>query len=76
MSEDKTTMPTIGMTIDEVAQALRVDDKTVRKLIKEQGLPARVVGRKYLIEEGALRRWLASGTQGQDDPDADGGKTS
>lgn len=62
MSDGKTAAPTIGMTIDEVAQALRVDEKTVRKLIKEQGLPARIVGRGYRIEEGALRRWLASGS--------------
>ena len=59
MNESKTTTPTIGMTIDEVAQALRVDEKTVRKLIKEEGLPARIVGRGYRIEEGALKKWLA-----------------
>lgn len=65
--------PLIGMTIDETAQALRVDEKTVRKLIKEQGLPARIVGRGYRIEEGALRKWLASGA---DNADGDGGEAS
>lgn len=53
----------IGMTVDEVAKSLRVDVKTVRKLIKEQGLPARLVGRSYRIEEGALRQWLAARRQ-------------
>lgn len=62
MDEGKTaTTPTIGLTVDEVAKALRVDEKTVRKLIKTEGLPARLVGRGYRIEEGALRRWLAEG---------------
>ena len=58
MDEGK-TVPTIGMTIDEVAQALRVDERTVRRLIKEEGLPARIVGKGYRIEEGALKKWLA-----------------
>ena len=77
MNESTTaTTPTIGLTVDETARALRVDEKTVRKLIKEQGLPARIVGRGYRIEEGALRRWLASGAQGQDEPDDGDGETS
>ena len=72
MDESKTaTIPTIGLTVDEVAKALRVDEKTVRKLIKIEGLPARIVGRGYRIEEGALRRWLASGSQVQDEPDGE-----
>lgn len=63
MDESKTaTIPTIGLTVDEVAKALRVDEKTVRKLIKTEGLPARLVGRGYRVEEGALRRWLAEGS--------------
>ena len=63
MNESTTaTTPTIGLTVDEVAKALRVDEKTVRKLIKTEGLPARIVGRGYRIEEGALRKWLAEGS--------------
>jgi len=62
MNESTTaTPPIIGLTIDEIAQALRTDDKTVRRLIKEEGLPARKIGRRWLVEEGALRRWLAEG---------------
>ena len=63
MKESTTaTTPIIGLTVEEVAKALRTDDKTVRKLIKEQGLPARIVGRGYRIEEGALRAWLSEGS--------------
>ncbi len=62
MEESRTGIPPIGLTLAEAAEALRIDDKTLRKLIKEQGLPARLVGRGYRIEEGALRAWLASGT--------------
>ena len=75
MKESTTaTTPIIGLTVEEVAKALRTDDKTVRKLIKEQGLPARIVGRGYRIEEGALRAWLASGSHGQGA--GDGGEAS
>ena len=62
--EDKTAQqwPLIGMTAEEVAQSLRVDVKTVRDAIRNGGLPARLVGRGWRIEESALRAWLASGT--------------
>lgn len=62
--EDKVAQqwPLIGMTAEEAAQSLRVDVKTVREAIRSGGLPARLVGRGWRIEEGALRAWLASGT--------------
>ncbi len=53
--------PTIGMTVREAAASLRVDARTVRQAIRAGGLPARLVGRGWRIEEGALRNWLASG---------------
>lgn len=54
--------PLIGMTAEEAAATLRVDVRTVREAIKTGGLPARLVGRGWRIEESALRSWLASGT--------------
>ena len=54
--------PRVGLTVEEVAQALRTDDKTVRRLIKEEGLPARIIGRGYRVDVDALKRWLATGT--------------
>ena len=54
--------PTIGMTTAEVARSLRCDLKTVQDAIKDGGLPARLVGRGFRVEESALRQWLASGT--------------
>ena len=62
--EDRTqepNWPLIGMTTEEAAKSLRVDVKTVQDAIKDGGLPARLVGRGWRIEEGALRQWLASG---------------
>ena len=58
--------PVIGLTVDEAAAALRTDDKTVRKLIQQPGgIPARIVGRAYRIDPGALRAWVASGEDGR-----------
>ena len=58
--------PLIGLTVDEAAAALRTDDKTVRKLIQQPGgIPARIVGRAYRIDPGALRAWVASGEDGR-----------
>lgn len=53
--------PVVGMTIDECARVLRCNAKTVRELIKCEGLPARIVGRGYRIDIDALKAWLASG---------------
>ncbi len=54
--------PFIGMTAEEAASSLRVDVRTVREAIRTGGLPARMVGRGWRIDESALRAWLASGT--------------
>lgn len=57
--------PVIGLTVDEAAAALRTDDKTIRKLIQTGSLPARLVGRGYRLDVGALRAWVASGEDGR-----------
>ena len=49
----------IGMTLEEAADALRVDSKTLRRLIKEEGFPARKVGVGWRIDPDAVKRWLA-----------------
>jgi excisionase family DNA binding protein len=48
--------PTIGMTTAEVARSLRCDLKTVQDAIRDGGLPARLVGRGFRVEESALRQ--------------------
>ena len=64
--------PTVGMTVEEVAKALRCNVKTVRELIKGEGLPARLVGRGYRVDVDALKAWLASGADGgRRPPEAD-----
>lgn len=52
--------PKIGMTLDEAAEALRVDSKTIRTLIKAGDFPARKVGKGYRIDPDAVKHWLAS----------------
>lgn len=58
---EKATWPLIGMTVEEAAEALRVDPKTVRTIIREGSLPARKVGVGWRIDPDAVKAWLASG---------------
>jgi excisionase family DNA binding protein len=56
---EKASWSLIGMTLDEAAEALRVDSKTLRALIKQGDFPARKVGKGYRIDPEAVKRWLA-----------------
>ncbi|MDR1660666.1 MAG: helix-turn-helix domain-containing protein [Desulfovibrio sp.] len=58
------------MTLEEAAGALRVDSKTLRRLIKEEGFPARKVGVGWRIDPDAVKRWLAE-RPGQDELDGE-----
>ncbi len=60
----------IGMTVEETAQALRVDRKTVFLMIKERGLPARRVGKGWRVDPEALREWIST----RDEQPADAGE--
>lgn len=53
--------PIMGLSVDEVAQVLRVDRRSVIAAIKKDGLPCRKVGRSYRISRNALEHWLATG---------------
>ena len=59
MVDEKASWPLIGMTLDEAAEALRVDPKTLRTLIKQGDFPARKVGVGYRIDPEAVKGWLA-----------------
>lgn len=50
------------LTVDEVADLLRVDRKTVYEAIRRRELPGVVrVGRAIRVSRVALEAWLASG---------------
>ncbi len=49
----------IGMTVDEAAEALRTDRRSVLTAIAERGLPAVKIGRGWRISPRALDEWLA-----------------
>ncbi len=58
---EKIEWPAIGMTADEAAEALRVDRKTIFKLLQRGDFPARKVGVGWRIDPDAVKAWLASG---------------
>ena len=46
------------LTIREVAEYLRVDPKTVRRLIEDGELAAHKIGRQWRISESDLKKYL------------------
>ena len=51
------------LTIQEVADLLRVSKARVYDLIHQRLLPACHLGRQLRVEEAALREWVAGGGQ-------------
>ena len=62
MTEDRKPdwPPTVGLTVEDCAAALRVSEDAVRAAIKHGGLPARRIGKGYRIDVDALKAWLAN----------------
>ena len=52
------------LTVQEVAELMRVSTMTVYRLIKAGDLPAARVGRSYRLREGAVESYLARGLGG------------
>ncbi len=59
---DETAGPLL--TIAEVADRLRVNQKTIRRWIDSRELPAFKLGRQWRISEQGLRRFLQMRRQG------------
>lgn len=53
ISKELKDYPTV-LSVEEVAQILRVSTKTVYKIIRNQELPAVKIGREYRIEKSAV----------------------
>jgi excisionase family DNA binding protein len=65
MTKCETTPPSRLLTIQEVADYLRNDPKSVRRLIKSKQLAAYKVGRQWRVAEGDLRAFLAKRWHGE-----------
>ncbi|MCF8567717.1 helix-turn-helix domain-containing protein [Alicyclobacillus tolerans] len=49
------------LTFKEAAEFLKIGEKTLLKLLQEQALPARKLGREWRFSKQALVDWLSSG---------------
>ncbi len=67
---EKAEWGVLGMTLEECAEALRVDRKTIFKMLQEEGLPARKVGVGWRIDPDAVKAWLATGNANAEATDA------
>lgn len=52
------------LTIEEVADLLRMSTYTVARLCRIKAIPARKIGGKWRIHEGALDEWVRGVSQG------------
>lgn len=46
------------MTLEEVANYLRVTEKTIYRLLDKRGIPATKVGHQWRFDRGAIENWL------------------
>lgn len=53
------------LTLDEASQLFQVSAKTFLKLLREEEIPARKVGREWRFSRTALLEWMASGSSRQ-----------
>lgn len=51
------TLPQV-LTVEDIAEYLRVQEKTVRSYLREGRIPALQVGGRWRVEREAFRRWL------------------
>lgn len=49
------------LNLEQAAEALGVSEKTLIKLLREDNIPARKIGREWRFSRSALIHWLAGG---------------
>lgn len=49
------------LNLEQAAELLGVSEKTLIKLLREEHIPARKIGREWRFSRDALTRWLAGG---------------
>lgn len=49
------------ITVEEIAVYLRVSNDTIYNWIKDRGMPAHKVGRKWMFQQADVDAWVKSG---------------
>ena len=49
------------LNLEQTVEFLRVSEKTLIKLLREENIPARKIGREWRFSKEALINWIASG---------------
>lgn len=65
MTEVRRSEPQAFLTTEEVIGILRVNTRTLYRLIRADGLPAVRVGRQWRFRRSDLESWLSRGRAGQ-----------
>ena len=64
------------LNMQEVCELLSVSEKTLIKLLKEENIPARKIGREWRFSKTAIIQWLGSGDSMDYSAQEDGGEIS
>lgn len=68
--------PPAVMTVDEVAEYLRIPRASVYKLAQQARIPCQKVGRHWRFRREALERWLERGTRDRPKDPASAGRSA
>lgn len=49
------------LTFKEAVEFLKISDKTLMKLLQEESIPARKLGKEWRFSKNALIQWVAQG---------------
>jgi len=66
-------MDTNILNLSQASEFLGISEKTLIKLLREEHIPARKIGREWRFSREALVRWLAAGDSTKPDPGAAAG---
>ena len=63
ISQARTESPgtPMSLTVDEMANELKISRTTAYGLVKQEGFPAFHIGRKVLVNRRGLQRWMDEG---------------
>lgn len=54
------------LTVQEVCAYLKITDESLYSWIKNKGIPAHRVGKRWLFDKGELDAWIKSGKAGEE----------
>ena len=58
VKEAPRTFPTMTLTVDELAEELRVSKPTAYRIVRQEGFPSFSIGNRILVNRAGLQKWI------------------